>query len=182
MIRLRKQLIEYITDNEEELNYKTSMLKLISKEGELAFSRKSEAAHFTASAWLIDQSEKKILLIKHNKLNKWLQPGGHADGQQELEEVARKEAFEETNLNKLKPFVEGIFDIDIHFIPEHKNIKAHYHYDVRFAYWVDNVDETQINNESKAFKWLSENEVINLTDNTSILRMLRKTKDIFDRK
>ncbi len=181
MNELRNQLINYIPDNESELNYKIQMQNLMDDVGTLAFSRNSYQAHFTASAWLVDQKSKKILLLHHRKLNKWLQPGGHADGELNLELVAKKEVSEETNLSNLRPLLSGIFDIDIHLIPEHKDIKAHYHYDVRYAFSVIDNENTQINNESKAFKWLSLEEVPKFTKNASILRMTRKTQEIFNR-
>lgn len=179
MMIFQKALKCYQPKNNQEVNYKMKMHDLLQNKGELAFTRESLDAHFTASAWLIDKESKKVLLLHHSKLNKWLQPGGHADGEVDLEKVARKEAFEETNLAEITLLVPGIFDIDIHLIPEYRNIKAHFHYDVRYAFLVKNADLTQINNESKAYKWLQLNEIKKLTDNTSILRMVRKTEEIF---
>lgn len=182
MKEFQHQLIEYSPQNTEEIKFKLKMQKLMDSLGELSFRRESIEAHFTASAWLIDIQKGEVLLLHHKKLNKWLQPGGHADGVQDLQKVALKEVSEETGLTQLKPFVRGIFDLDIHLIPEYKDIPAHHHYDVRYAFSVIDGENTQINNESKAFKWLSLDEVPKFTDNTSILRMMRKTKELLIKK
>ncbi len=175
-------LLSYNPDNVEEKDFKTKMLCLLDQKGQLAFSRDSEEAHFTASAWLMDKYKNQILLLKHSKLNKWLQPGGHADSETDLQLVARKEASEETNIMEFLPLVKGIFDLDIHLIPERKEVKAHYHYDVRYAFIVEDIEKTLINNESKAFKWLELNEVSKVTENASILRMVRKTSELLNKK
>jgi 8-oxo-dGTP pyrophosphatase MutT (NUDIX family) len=78
----------------------------------------------------------KILLIHHRKLNKWLQPGGHCDGDTDTLAVAIKEVEEETGV-VIKPNDQVIIDLDIHRIPERKGIPAHDHYDVRYLLEAD---------------------------------------------
>lgn len=53
---------------------------------------------FCASAYVIDPLTKKILLVKHKKYNKWVQPGGHVEENEVPEETARREAYEETGI------------------------------------------------------------------------------------
>lgn len=170
-----KALRLYSPISAEEEIYKNKMLKLYEEKGTKAFSRTNITAHFTASAWIINPNSNEVLLIHHNKLNKWLQPGGHADGETDLEKVARKEAKEETGLENLKLASNILFDIDIHFIPENKGIPEHYHYDVRFAYFCMNKEKTQINSESNDFKWVNLDKVKNITQEPSILRMVEKS-------
>ncbi|HET8858830.1 NUDIX hydrolase [Marivirga sp.] len=163
-----------------EKGYLPKMLKLLAKKGTIACTRENKEAHFTASAWIINPHDKEVLLLHHKKLKKWLQPGGHADGEMNLEIVARKEANEETGLENLTRINNQIFDIDIHTIPEHKGIAEHKHYDVRFAYFCTNKDETQINLESNDFQWINLNQIESLTDEPSILRMVEKSKNILN--
>ena len=54
--------------------------------------------HFCASAYIIDPNTKKILLVKHKKYGKWVQPGGHIEHNEFPEEAAVREVFEETGL------------------------------------------------------------------------------------
>jgi 8-oxo-dGTP pyrophosphatase MutT (NUDIX family) len=55
----------------------------------------------TGSAWIVDNTGENILLTHHAKLNRWLQPGGHADGDEDILNVAQREAEEETGLKCL---------------------------------------------------------------------------------
>jgi 8-oxo-dGTP pyrophosphatase MutT (NUDIX family) len=175
-------LKHYEPQSEPEKLYKSQMLELYEAKGQLAFLRKSLNAHFTASAWIINPETDTVLLIQHKKLNKWLQPGGHADGEVNLEKVARKEAFEETGLINLQLASNSIFDIDIHLIPKNNQVPEHQHYDVRFVYFCRNTEETQINSESINFQWLNIEDVKKLSNEPSVLRMVEKSKSILDEK
>src|SRR5438309_2052483 len=52
--------------------------------------------HLTGSAWIVSPDRARTLLTHHHKLDKWLQLGGHADGQDDLAAVALREAREES--------------------------------------------------------------------------------------
>ncbi len=54
--------------------------------------------HFCASAYIINPANKKILLVKHKKFNRWVQPGGHMEHDEIPEETAIREAYEETGV------------------------------------------------------------------------------------
>lgn len=117
-----------------------------------AFLRGRLAGHFTGSAWLVDRSGTRVLLTHHRKLDRWLQPGGHADGDRDLEGVALREAEEETGLRGLR--VEpGIFDLDRHRIPEHRGVPEHWHYDVRFIVRAGEDEAFVVSEESHALAW-----------------------------
>ncbi|MEQ4209684.1 NUDIX domain-containing protein [Actinopolymorpha sp. B9G3] len=51
--------------------------------------------HFTASAVVLDDTD-RVLLVHHNKLGKWLYPGGHVDPNETPAEAAVREVLEET--------------------------------------------------------------------------------------
>jgi len=96
------------------------------------FRRERIAGHFTASAWLVDRGGMRTLLTHHRKLGLWLQLGGHCDGERDLAVAALKEAQEESGIGGLKIEPE-LFDLERHWIPEHKGVQAHWHYDARFV-------------------------------------------------
>ena len=79
------------------------------------YKRSLLSGHMTASSWIINNSGTSALLVHHKNLNKWLQPGGHADGDENVIDVAAKEAAEETGLESLKLHNKKVFDIDIHY-------------------------------------------------------------------
>lgn len=134
----------------------------------------------TASAWIIDKDANSVLLVHHKKLQRWLQPGGHADGEENILSVAQKEAYEETGLQFEDPLIDGIFDVDIHLIPEHKSTKAHFHYDIRFVFQADSSEEVLVSDESHEVSWVPWHKVADYTNNNgSIHRMVLKTKLIF---
>jgi 8-oxo-dGTP pyrophosphatase MutT (NUDIX family) len=169
---LINQLKSYEGFNELETKMKFEMLNFIEKNDD-CFERSLEIGHITASCFVINQEFNKILLMHHSKLNKWLQPGGHCDGESDTRKVALKELFEETGLKPLNLF-NGIFDIDIHFIPERKNVKEHLHYDIRHLVVCSDSTALIINGESRDLKWLKTDQIIEYTNEESILRMLNK--------
>ena len=98
------------------------------------------------------RSGERVLLTHHRKLDRWLQLGGHADGDRDLARVALREAEEESGLADL--VVEGgLFDLDRHWIPEHKGVPAHWHYDVRYVVRAGGNEAFVVSDESHALAW-----------------------------
>jgi 8-oxo-dGTP pyrophosphatase MutT (NUDIX family) len=97
-------------------------------------SRRESKAHFTASAFVVDERGTQACLVQHVKLDRLLQPGGHVEQSDlSLEAAALREAREETALEvELHPTAPRPFDLDIHQIPERPGEPAHFHLDVRY--------------------------------------------------
>lgn len=140
----------------------------------LCFERSLAEGHVTASAWILDASNTKTLLTHHRKLNLWLQPGGHADGNCDVLAVALQECLEETGLNSLAPVGNGIFDLDIHGIPPHKDVPAHYHYDVRFLVRGTGSGDFIVSAESHDLAWVPLDQIEDYTTEWSMRRMRDK--------
>lgn len=116
------------------------------------FERRHPPGHFTGSAWLVSGDGERVLLTHHRKLGRWLQLGGHADGDQDLAQVARREAEEESGLVDL--VVEpAIFDLDRHAIPARGSEPEHWHYDVRFVVRATGSEDFAVSEESLALAW-----------------------------
>jgi 8-oxo-dGTP pyrophosphatase MutT (NUDIX family) len=170
-------LEQYSSQYPEEMIFRKQFLDLL--QHSRCFHRDFLPGHITGSAWIIDEENTKVLLTHHAKLNKWLQPGGHADGDENVLRVAIREAEEETGLKSFKSIQrEAIFDIDIHIIPARKDFPEHFHYDVRFAFIADASLPLLITEESHDLKWFALDSLESLTDNTSLLRMRDKVKPI----
>lgn len=176
---LIQQLENYDTPFNEERFFIPRLISLL-KNFPNCYNRSLVSGHMTGSAWIIDEKAESVLLLHHKKLNRWLQPGGHADGEQNILAVSKKEAVEETGLSSLKLFNEQVFDLDIHLIPAHKGIKAHFHNDIRFLFMADRSESITVSDESNEVAWVPVDEVGKLTkNNQSIHRMILKTKLIF---
>ena len=117
------------------------------------FRRERLAGHLTASAWLVAADGARVLLTHHRKLGLWLQLGGHADGDRDLVRAALKEAQEESGLEGLRVDGDGIFDLDRHWIPDHKGVPAHWHYDVRYVVRAGADEAFVVSDESHALAW-----------------------------
>jgi 8-oxo-dGTP pyrophosphatase MutT (NUDIX family) len=130
--------------------------------------------HLTGSAWLVSKDGERALLMHHRKLNRWLQPGGHADGSADLANVALREAEEETGLLDLR-VLPDIFDLDRHAIPSRGNEPKHWHYDVRFVVQAMGKEDFVQNEESLALAWFDIKKLAESSElDNSIQRMAKK--------
>lgn len=90
--------------------------------------REALPAHLTASVFIVDPDAGRILLLRHPKFDRWLQPGGHCDGDPDVRAVARREILEEIGL-ELE--LGDPFDVDVHV--GDPGGEPHMHVDVRFV-------------------------------------------------
>ncbi len=176
---LKKQMTDYKKLNSENKSVVEEMFFLLN-EGDFSFLRAREQGHFTASAWIFDPKTHEVLLTHHKKLDRWLQLGGHADGEFDLRNVALNEASEESGIPKdqLK-LIDFIFDMDIHSIPEFKGVKAHLHYDVRY-FIIPMTKEIKISDESNDLAWIPLGKINQYTQEASVLRMVQKTQHLLN--
>ena len=156
-IKYQKNIIDYLLNNRND------------------FLRTNPEGHLTASAWIINFDQDKVLLHHHQFLNKWIQLGGHLEKNELIKEAALREAAEESGLSSLSLLDQKIFDLDVHQIPAAKNQAEHYHYDIRYLLEADSSEELQKSRESLNLKWIDLNKVANYLSEESVLRMVRKT-------
>lgn len=121
-------------------------------DGEDPFLRERLAGHFTASAWLVAGDGGRVLLTHHRKLGRWLQLGGHADGDRDLARAALREAQEESGMAGLSVDAR-LFDLDRHWIPDHKGVPAHWHYDMRYVVHAGGNESFVVSGESHDLAW-----------------------------
>jgi 8-oxo-dGTP pyrophosphatase MutT (NUDIX family) len=152
------------------------------------FDRTCRPGHITGAAWILSADRRRCLLAHHRKLNRWLQLGGHADGEWYVEQVALREAREESGVNVFDFVpIDGMlmpFDLDVHWIPARYDFDgrmiedAHEHHDVRFLLIAHAGQEARASDESHEIGWFTPEEVSRLTDEESVLRMLYKSLDL----
>lgn len=138
------------------------------------FERHLRIGHITGSAWIIDRQRRHVLLTHHRKLNRWLQLGGHADGETDILAVALREAREESGLEDIKPLSNVPFDVDVHPIPARGDEPRHLHYDVRWLLEADRATPLMISSESRDLAWVALDDIGRFTSDRSIMRMTEK--------
>jgi 8-oxo-dGTP pyrophosphatase MutT (NUDIX family) len=140
------------------------------------FERSLSIGHVTGSAWIVDRARTRCLLTHHRKLGRWLQPGGHADGDADILAVARREAAEESGLRSLAVASPAVFDCDVHAIPARGSEPQHWHYDVRFLFAADSREPPVVSDESHDVAWVDLADVARLAPEASVLRMVAKSR------
>jgi len=118
--------------------------------------------HFCASTYIIDPSTKKILLVKHKKFGKWVQPGGHIEHGEIPEEAAVREAYEETGL-KVK-IIGDRFPREEDFIrplgiQKNRNELGDLHIDITYLAIPMNSLDLIMSDESTGIKWFTREEL-----------------------
>jgi 8-oxo-dGTP pyrophosphatase MutT (NUDIX family) len=173
-------LLSRYRPEDEEDKLTLSRLQTFVTQNPRCFERSLSSGHLTGSAWIMNPDRDRVLLTHHRKLNRWLQPGGHADGNPDILAVASREAREETGLTSLRLLSPHIFDLDIHLIPATPTVPAHYHYDIRFIFEADPAEPLTVSQESKELGWIALHELSKFNPDSSMLRMVRKTKTFSD--
>ncbi len=171
--KLLTLLHAYNPHDTDEQQYK-KVIELFVKANKDCFERSLEIGHITASSWIVNKENTQALLLHHKKLNIWLQPGGHCDGDPDVLAVALKEAQEESGIMGIQQVQNAIFDIDVHLIPSNKKEKEHYHYDIRFLLQMVSNETVVQNHESNELRWVDKNQYALPTQNRSIIRMFEK--------
>jgi 8-oxo-dGTP pyrophosphatase MutT (NUDIX family) len=149
--------------------------------------RSCRPGHITGSAWIVSADRRRVALVHHRKLERWLQPGGHADGEADVVAVAWREACEETGLADLRLLFGGDelvpLDIDVHEIPArydhqgHLVEEAHEHHDIRFLFVAAGDAPLVASGESHDAQWFDLEELQSSLEEESLLRMLVKAAE-----
>ena len=137
-----------------------------------ALDRNCRPGHLTGSSLIIRPEDSRVLVLFHAKLQRWLQPGGHADGDGNMARVALREAIEETGIPELV-VVEPVIDLDIHVVePPHED--AHEHHDVRYLVLAPEGARPVTNYESTGFQWLDQDEINQIDPDDGFVRMVER--------
>ena len=128
--------------------------------------------HVTASAFVVDHSRTRLLLIHHRNLGTWLQPGGHVDDGEDVLTAAVREVHEETGVVG-EPLLDGIFDVDVHWVPAKDKRPAHRHYDIRFLLEAVS-EEPNDSDEVLGVRWVPLSDIADIVTDASVLRAAAK--------
>jgi 8-oxo-dGTP pyrophosphatase MutT (NUDIX family) len=132
-----------------------------------------EPGHITASCYIID-SDRRLLLHHHRRLNRWLQMGGHIEAGEQPLDAALREAEEESGLRDLD-VIGGIADLDVHVIPPGRGEPEHRHFDVRYIARTASPEAIVIDaQESNDLMWVDLHRAAELMRGEESLRVIRK--------
>jgi 8-oxo-dGTP pyrophosphatase MutT (NUDIX family) len=171
--RFARAILEaYAPADDDQADAKACMLQFMDEHPRDAHLRECAPGHLTASALILHSDGTRALFTLHRKLNRWLQPGGHCDGDANLAAVALREAIEESGINDLVIVPEPV-DLDIHLIPERKGEPDHVHLDTRYLVLAPKGAEFVVSEESHDLAWLTLAELEACADG-SVLRLARR--------
>ena len=171
-LRVARELLEsYAPRDEEQTRFRDEMLAFIDAHPRDAHERTCLEGHLTAACFLLDHAEERALLTHHAKLGRWLQLGGHVDGDSNLPAAALREGTEESGINGilLDP---APFDLDIHSIPARGDEPEHLHLDVRYLAIAPEGAQPKVSHESKEIRWVPIGEIDGLELDESVTRLI----------
>lgn len=154
---LMKQITDYIPFNEQEEADRRLILECLGQ-GAHIFNRGSLTAHMSASAWVVNSSRSKALMAYHNIYQSWSWLGGHADGEQDLLQVALREVREESGVKNVRPISDEIFSLEVLTVDGHIKrgayVPSHLHLNVTYLLEADDRDELFVKaDENSGVRW-----------------------------
>lgn len=156
------------------------VLELLDDRGARLADRACAPGHLTGSALVVDEGSGEVLVLFHRKLQRWLQPGGHADGDTNLANVALREATEETGIDGLRVVTPAV-DLDVHAVDHGDLLGEHLHLDLRFLVLAPAGSRPVGNHESEALRWVDAAGLAALVDEDGILRLAAAARPVLDR-
>lgn len=155
---LKEQIQNYNPYNIQEALDKEYILQFMNI-FEDTLTRKNVFGHFSSSAFVVNKERNKMVVVYHKILDNWFYPGGHADGEANLLNVAHREVLEETGLDA-KILSPNIFSIQLFAVPTHvrkgNHVSAHMHLDTVYLFEADDTIPLKYReDESSGIKWIS---------------------------
>lgn len=143
-----------------------------------ALERTCRPGHLTGSALVVDPATGRVLVLFHRKLQRWLQPGGHADGDAHLAHVAWREATEESGITGLAVVVPAIH-LDVHEVrPPAED--PHLHLDVRHLVLAPPGATPVGNHESDGLRWVAPEQLPSLGADPGLLALARRAGEVLE--
>lgn len=180
-MKIIEQITKYNACNEQEQKDKETMLKFINS-FEDVLTRDNEFGHFTSSAWVVNKEKTKVLMIYHNIYDSWTWTGGHADGEDDLLNVAIREVCEETGIKNVVPVVEDVFSLEIICVNGHvkreKYVSSHLHMNLTFLLEADENETLYVKeDENSGVKWVDIDEAVSISKEPWIKVIYQKIID-----
>ncbi len=177
-MNLFEEIKNYKPENSQEARDKEQMLSFMQCFDNY-LDRENQFAHFTASMWTLNKEHTKTLMVHHNQFQTWSWIGGHADGMEDLCEVALKELKEETSVKNPKVISKGIFSLETLTVNGHVKkgiwVPGHIHFNLTYLAEVNEHEqiEPQIG-ENTAVQWCTFEEALKESKETWMIETVYK--------
>ena len=181
MSKTIEMIKNYIPNNQQEEKDKQFFIDCENKDQIL--TRENQLCHLSSSAIILNKTHDKVLCIYHNIYNSWAWVGGHADGDDDMEYVALKEAREETSLQNIKPLLGTPVSIEslpvLGHVKRGQFVSAHIHLNVTYLLEADENEPIHIKeDENSGIAWLTFDQLIEKSTEPFMKTVYKK---IFDR-
>lgn len=158
------ELETYLPYNEQEEKDKALILSVL-KNDPRVFYRDDLLYHMTASCWIVNPKRDKVLMCYHKIYHSWSWLGGHADGMEDLLQVALKEAKEESSLKHIHPVSDSIFSVESLTVDGHEKngayVSSHLHLNVTYLLEAEETDVLSAKeDENEGVRWFSFEEAL----------------------
>jgi 8-oxo-dGTP pyrophosphatase MutT (NUDIX family) len=169
----RTTLETYVPRDAQQSEQRRLVLEFLERHPGDAHLRMTLEGHLTASAVIVDAGFTRALLTHHRKLGRWLQLGGHCDGDANLAGVALRECIEESGIAQLAVAPSPI-DVDVHVIPARPGEPQHLHFDTRFLVVAPAGAVFTVSEESNSLAWVRPDELERLQVEPSVRRLFER--------
>lgn len=168
----------YNVYNEQEESDKELILYVIDNFNN-SLKRENKIAHFTSSAFVLNEKRNKVLMVYHNIYNSWSWIGGHCDGDGDFKRVAFKELEEETGVKNAKLINEDIFSLDVLPVKAHlknnKFVSSHLHLSIAYLIETNENEHLRIKeDENSAIKWIEIDRLLEYTKSEPHMQVVYK--------
>lgn len=178
LVNLIDEIRNYNPFNEQEEQDKKVALDYITTFPNI-LTRENEFAHMTASSWIVNKDRTKVLMIYHNIYESWAWTGGHADGEENMRDVAIREAMEETGIKNVKPILEDIFSLELLCVNGHvkrgKYVSSHIHINVTYLLEADESETLAIKaDENSGVRWVAIDDAVQISNEENMREIYTK--------
>jgi 8-oxo-dGTP pyrophosphatase MutT (NUDIX family) len=172
-------LKNYQAFDEEEEAERCSFVQFLEAFSDEAYNRDNLVGHFSSSCWIVNKERNKALMIFHNMYKTWAWVGGHADGDDDMLYVAKKETMEETSLQNFKVVGNGPISVEILPVKSHvrkgKFVSGHLHLNITYLFEANENDSVKIlEDENSNIGWLTFEELVSRSDEAYMIPVYEK--------
>ncbi|WP_310605234.1 NUDIX hydrolase [Anaerosporobacter sp.] len=176
-----EEIRSYEPFNEQEKQDKKVALDYITLFPNI-LTRENEFAHMTASSWIVNKERTKVLMIYHNIYKSWAWTGGHADGENNMQSIAIREAMEETGIKNINVLQDTMFSLELLCVNGHVKrgnyVSSHIHINVTYLLEADDSENLSIKeDENSGVKWVSIEEAVQASSEEEMKVIYRKLNE-----